>query len=787
MNRQHHSRRLLSLAVAAVTGLPLPAVYAQEAGLALEEVMVTARKREESLQDTPVSVTALQAGDIEARSMSTLADLSNFAPNLEINNGRGDAGSTNASIFIRGVGQNDFIFPTDPGVGLYIDGVYVARSIGGMLDLADIERIEVLRGPQGTLYGKNTIGGAVNVITTRPGNELEGRLGVTVGEDSRIDVTGRINFPIIDDMLYGKLAFVSKQQDGYVERADGVDLGNKDLQAYRLALRWTPNDDMEINLAADWSDIDQNGSAGSFVSSFATSAQALFNGVAAPFEAAKRGLPAGSVVDDRWNLGDIYRSAGTGNSFDRNESSGVQLSIDWQLSDNVALKSITAYRKMDAEIAVDLDHTPFALVETNQQQEQDQFSQELQLSGDAFDGRLHWLVGAYYFKEDAQDRNQTLLASGIYDALNLLPADVVPLFPPNAPATCPGGNPALGLFCAGGAGNPVNALLDFDVSPYTEVEANTRALFTHLSYDITDNLSATLGARYTWEEKDFFINSRYPNSGRIAMPATADSQDWTEFTPKIGVDYQLTDNAMIYASYSEGFKSGGWNPRVLSPEEYARYDQESLSTWELGLKSTLLDQRLRLNIAVFQSDYEDLQLVSNVVSPTTGGLLLIMQNAGEVSIQGLELELVARPANGLDVQLGLGYLDAEYDELAPGIGWSIDNELPDAPELSVNAAIQYAMDLSSGATLTMRLDASWKDKTYKDPFNVEAIAQDSYLLSNARVSWLSADEQWQLAVFALNLSDEDYITSSTSVAAFGINTANYGRPRQWGVSLNYNF
>lgn len=787
MKPHNTSRRLLSLAVAAVTGLPLPVVYAQEAGLALEEVMVTARKREESLQDAPISVTALQAGDIEARSMSTLADLSNFAPNLEINNGRGDAGSTNASIFIRGVGQNDFIFPTDPGVGLYIDGVYVARSIGGMMDLADIQRIEVLRGPQGTLYGKNTIGGAVNVITTRPGDELEGRLGITVGDDSRLDVTGRINFPIVENTLYGKLAFVSKQQDGYVTRVDGVDLGNKDLQAFRGALRWTPSDNLELNLAADWSDIDQNGSAGSFVSSFATSAQALFNGVAAPFESAKRGLPADSVIDDRWNLGDKYRSAGTGDSYDRNEAGGVQLTVDWDINDNVTLKSISAYRKMDAEIAVDLDHTPFSLVETNQQQEQDQFSQELQLSGTAFDGKMNWLVGAYYFKEDAQDRNQTLLVSGIYDALNLLPGDFVPLFPPSAPATCPGGNPALGLFCAGGAGNPVNALLDFDVRPYTEVEANTRALFTHLSYNITDNLSATLGARYTWEEKDFFIDSLYPNSGRIAMPPTADSQEWTEFTPKIGMEYHISDNAMLYASYSEGFKSGGWNPRVLSPEEYARYDQESLSTWEVGVKSTLLDQRLRLNIAMFNSEYEDLQLVSNVVSPTTGGLLLIMQNAGEVSIRGLEVELVARAATGLDIQLGLGYLDAEYDSLAPGIGWSIDNELPDAPKLSVNAAIQYAIDLTSGASITMRLDASWKDQTYKDPFNIETIAQDSYLLSNARVSWNSADEHWQAAVFALNLGDEDYITSSTSVAAFGINTANYSRPRQWGVSLNYSF
>ncbi len=780
------SRKILSSCVLAgvVIFSTSPSSYAQGA-MGLEEVVVTARKREESLQDTPISVTAMQAGDIEARSMVSLSDLSSFAPNLEINNGRGDSGSANAAIFIRGVGQNDFIFPTDPGVGLYVDGIYVARSLGGMMDLADIERIEVLRGPQGTLYGKNTIGGAVNIITTKPGEETEGVITATVGEDNRRDFVGRVNFPLIENTLYGKLAFAAKNQDGYVSRVDGLDLGDTNVDVYRGALRWLASESVDVNLALDYSKIDQHGSPGSFISSFDTPAQQLYNGVAAGFVSAQRGLPAGSVIDDRWNSGDIYRSSGTGSSFDKNESGGVHITVDWSINDNLTLKSISAYRKMDADVAVDMDHTPFSIVETNQRQEQDQFSQELQLSGTTFEGKLNWLLGAYYFSEEAEDVNQTLLVSGLFSALNAMPADFVPLTPGSV---CPGGTDlSMGHICVGGAGNPFNAQLDFDVRPITSLDAETTALFTHITYDISDSLSATIGGRFTWEEKEYFIDSVYPASGKVAVSPTRDTQDWSEFTPKLGLDYQINDDMMMYVSYSEGFKSGGWNPRVLSPEEYARYDQESLSTWELGFKSTLLDNHLRLNAAVFSTDYEELQLTSNVISPTTGGLLLIVQNAGEVSIQGAELEVTAKPTDALDLQIGLGYLDGEYDQLSNAISWNINNELPDAPKLTANIAIQYTMELNDMGSLVWRLDGSYKDKTYKDPFNVAAITQGDYWLSNARITWLNQDESWKAALFVVNLGDKEYITSGTSVAAFGINTANFGRPRQWGMSLSYQF
>lgn len=753
-------------------------------GYSLEEVVVTARKREESLQDTPISVTAMQAGDIEARSMSSLADLSKFAPNLEINNGRGDSGSSNAAIFIRGVGQNDFIFPTDPGVGLYIDGIYVARSLGGMMDLADIERVEVLRGPQGTLYGKNTIGGAVNIITTKPGEETEGVITATLGDDNRRDLVGRANFSIIDDSLYGKVAFASKNQDGYVKRRDGLDLGDTNVDVYRAALRWLASDNVEVNLAVDYSKIDQNGSPGSFIGSFDAAAQQLYNAIGAPYIAATRNLAPDAVIDNRWNSGDAFYSNGSGKSSDTNESGGAQITVDWDINENVSLKSITAYRQMDAQISVDMDHTPLPIVETDQDQEQDQFSQEFQLSGTSFSGKLNWLLGAYYFSEDAKDVNQTYLVSGLYQGLNAMPGDFVPLTPNT---TCPGGNPAIGQICVGGAGNPFNALLDFDLNPKTALEAKTTAFFTHVSYDVSEQLSVTLGGRFTKEEKTYTIDSNYPASGKVAIEATTDTQNWNEFTPKLGVDYRINSDVMVYASYSEGFKSGGWNPRVLTPEEYARYDKESLSTFELGFKSSWLDNRLRLNAAFFSTDYEDLQLTSNVISQTTGGLLLIVQNAGKVKITGAEFELMAKPGEAWDIQLGLGYLDGEYDSLGSSITWDINNELPDAPKLTANMAVQYTSEFDDLGSVVWRLDASYKDKAYKDPFNIDAISQDDYWLTNARITWNSPDQNWKAALFVVNLSDEEYITSATSVAAFGINTANYGRPRQWGASLSYQF
>ena len=768
-----------------VLGATIAALSAQVAAQSavLEEIVVTAQKRAENLQEVPVSVTAFSAANLESRSMFNLGNLSSFTPNVDINHGKGDGGSTNAAVFIRGVGQNDFIFPTDPGVGIYLDGVYIARSIGGMLDLADVERIEVLRGPQGTLYGKNTIGGAINVVTSRPSGETSGRVKVTFGERDRQDLEANLSLPLIDNKLYAKLALASKNQDGFSERvSSNLDLGDTNVDAARLGLNWILSEDVSLYLSADASRIRQNGAPGTLLETFDAPGglYGLYNGLAAPFVGAQLGLPPGSLFDDRWVTGDTDKSNGTGPTEDENDTWGVIATLDWEINENVSFKSITAYREMEATIRTDIDYSPFPIIHTDEEQDQEQFSQEFQLSGDS--GKLHWLVGAYYLTEDISDLNTTLLASGIFDTLNVLPAAVVPLVPG---VVCPAAPPAP---CAGGAGNPLNAALDLDVRPYTSLDTTNWATFVHLSYALTEQLSLTLGGRYSYEEKEYFIDSVFPNSGNIATPPTKDTQDWSKFTPKIGVDFQVNEDLMVYGSITQGQKSGGWNPRPLQPAEFKRYDQEELTAYEIGLKSKLLDGRMTLNIAAFYSEYEDLQLFANTINPTNGSLLLTVDNAGDVDLYGFEIEIVARPTANLDINFGAGYLENEYQSLSPNTGYSENNELPQAPKWTLNGGAQYRFDLDEAlGSITVRGDVSYRSKTYNDPQNTKAIVQSGYGVVNARISWISPAETWQSSLFVTNLNDKEYFTSAESIPAFGIRNAVYGRPREWGVSLSYHF
>ncbi|MFC7050010.1 TonB-dependent receptor [Emcibacter nanhaiensis] len=752
----------------------------------LEEITVTARKREESLQDTPLSVSAFTTVGLEKRGMTNLADLSAYTPNININNGLVTGGSTNAAVFVRGVGQRDFIFPTDPGVGIYVDGVYIARSFGGMLDLADVERIEVLRGPQGSLYGKNTIGGAINVTTTRPRGELEGRIKATTGSRNRIDVEGNINFPIAEDKLYGKIAAATKNQDGYdVRQTDGLDMGNTNLDAIRGGLNWLASDNVEVYLSVDATRVRQNGAPGTILETFddPTGLYAIYNALAVPMWNAILGLPSDSLFDDRWVTDDPpSASNGTGPSEDNVDTWGATATVDWEISDNLMFKSITGYREMDAIIKVDMDYTPYPVVHTDEEQHQKQFSQEFQLSGTAVDGKLEWLLGGYYFNEQANDVNQTYMTSGLFDALEALPAALIPLA---AGVTCPAAFPAP---CAGGVGNPYNTLFDLDVHPTTSLDTDNWAAFLHLTYDLTSKLSLTLGGRYSYEKKVYFIDSYYPNSGRIANPPTTDKQTWSKFTPKVGLDYHVNDDVLLYASFSKGFKSGGWNPRPLDPLEFKPYGQENLTAYEMGVKSRLLDNRMTLNVAGFYSQYNDLQLSINSVNPANGSLLLTVANAGDVDIWGIEAEIVARPTPELNLNLGLGYLDNKYTYLADSVGYSKDNELPLSSKWMINAGAEYEIPLGDGmGSLTLRGDLNYRSKFFHNPQNTPEIAQDGYVLVNARLTWRDEGENWQVAVFGTNITDEKYITSAENVPSFGFRNAVYGRPAEWGLSVSRSF
>jgi len=750
---------------------------AQEA-VALESITVTARKRSESLQDAPVSVSAFSAEDLKTRGASGLADLSRLSPNVEINTGRADGGSSNAAVFIRGVGQYDHVFPTDPGVGIYLDGVYIARSVGAMLDLADIERVEVLRGPQGTLYGKGTIGGAVNLVTAPPAATLGGRVELTTGRFDRFDARGVLNVPLLADRLLGKISFSTSNRDGYDKRLlDGQRNGDIDRSGGRASLLWKANDAVDVLFAGDYSRIHQHDTAKVLLGTFPASAMALYNAVAVPFLNASLGLPADSQYDNRWLTGSRYSTNGTGPNFDRNETYGLSAVVDWRIDERMALKSVTAFRHMKARVGTDLDDSPYPIIGTDEDQHQRQFSQEFNLSGRSFGDALDWLVGAYYFRENGRDHNLVQLVSGLYQGLELLPGPVVPL----GPFTCPGG-PA----CAGGAGNPINAAFDFDLVPTSSIRTTNIALFTQDTYHLTSRLAFSLGARWTREQKNYFLESGYPASNQVVVAPTNDENSWSVFTPKAGVEFKYSPDLLLYASASKGFKSGGWNPRPLAAGEFRRYDPEYVLAYELGAKADLAQHRLTWNTAVFFSDYKDIQLSTNTVG-ANNNLLLTVSNAGRAHIYGVESEIAARPVAPLTLQLGVGFLQNEYTELNPGVGWSIDNKLPDAPRWTGSAAAQYLLSLGDAGSLQFAADLTYRSKTFKDPENHPEIVQAGYGLLGANIKYLSPNSRWSASLFGTNLTNKYYLTSGNYVSAFGLIEGTVGRPREWGLTVQLQF
>ncbi|MEP7247321.1 MAG: TonB-dependent receptor, partial [Gammaproteobacteria bacterium] len=583
--------------------------------LAVQEITVTARRREETLQTTPVAVTALSGDALEVRGAESVDALSQYVPNLQFDGAAAlSGGAYNATIFIRGIGQNDFAIFSDPGAAMYVDGVYLGRSIGGIMDAIDLERVEVLRGPQGTLFGRNTIGGAVNIISRPPTDELGGEVAATTGRFNRFDVHGTLNLPLSDRFLT-RWTVSRLTQDGYAKRlTDGAGLGDKDSLVGRAQALWKATDNLNISLAADGTRVRQNSAPLTLINVTATGTPFLnlYNALVAP----NLGIiaPNGArTVNSSWTTGDIdttWAGAPTVNDLD---TRGTALTVDWNVGRGVSLKSISAYRNLDALFIRDGDNTPFTYRETMNGDEQHQFSQELQLSGVSFGDRLNWLFGVYYFDENATEHGKANLAIGTFSALQalVLPAGTtwcgLPGANPRPIASCP---PPLRF---GGAGNPNNIGVDVGVNLFTRVANESTAYFGQGTYKLTDRLSTTFGLRWTQDRKRLQLIHRREASGAyvVGAPGTQDTfrDDWSQLTPKLGLEFQASPDALFYASYAKGYKSGGFNGRPLSgiQEVLTPYDPETVKSYEVGAKTGWFERRVTANLALFYNDYKDMQ------------------------------------------------------------------------------------------------------------------------------------------------------------------------------------
>ena len=693
-----------------------------ESIVGVEEVVVTARRRSERLQDVPVAVTAVGGDALAAMQASDIGDLQSAVPNLTLH--VGDA--SNAVVYIRGVGQVDSLAFADPGVGVYVDDVYLGRAQGAFLSVYDVDRIEVLRGPQGTLYGRNTIGGAVKFVSSPLKPELTARAEASVGDYDLVEFRGAIGGALIGDTLLAKAAVSLSRREGYSENANlnGLSDGDKDQVAGRLAFAYRPSADFVMRLNLDAS---RDRPRTSRTPARATSVFGAFPATTSdPFR-----------VDADFN--------------DRNDldTRGVSLSADWNVSDKVTLKSITAYRTMDYDAHLDLDATPLPFFGVYDDEEQSQFSQEFQA---AYAGeRLNLVGGLFYFDE----KDTTF--SGLF-------------------------GPAISL-----------------VTAELNVQHNKSwAAYGQGTYKLTDRLGLTAGLRYTYEEKSFRRTqdlipgaTRVPQRGAagVRLAGIDTSGDWSSLSPKLGLDYKISDDVLAYVSASRGFKSGGFDGRAASAAAAAPYDPETAWSYEVGLKSTLFDRRLVANVAAFWNDYTDLQL-SSFTANATGGFQALFTNAGAATIRGIEVELTARPVEPLTINAALGYLDGQYDEhIGPGgVDISDKRKLVNAPEWSGRLGGSYAFDLGDYGTLTLGADASYRSKTYPTVSSSEVVAQKGYTLLDAYARWEEAQGRYYAELGGKNLTDERYVEHAFDLSdSLGYQLAYYGAPRTVRFTLGLRY
>ena len=716
-----------------------------------EAIVVTARRTEENVQRVPGAITAFSEKSLDRIQATDTTGLQGAVPNLNIVQGRGSSNSTN--IFIRGIGQPDALQTFDPAVGVYVDDVYLSRIRGNQLDLLDVERVEVLRGPQGTLYGKNTIGGAIKFVTRKPGQEFRATGSIAVGSYNQFELKGAASGPISDTLAAG-FAVMRAKRDGFVEdRNDDREYNNKNTLAGRAAIAYTPSSSLRVDLSADYAHDDAKLNTGAPLNDIVH----LFTPtVIVPLER----------DPDHYNF-TVETTPGLPNSTKMTHW-GLSGTAAYDVNDQLTLKSITAYRKLRTTDYVDIDATAAEVGDVLVDVHQDQFSQEFQLLYTS--DRLSGVAGLYYLDEDITSHQEAFAD----DLVNL--------------AAFRGILPDFLL----GPSNFPTFLRTID----DDLKTNSYAAYANVSYSVTDALRLSVGLRWTRDEKDYFrTTSTFSSSPLLnsVAPFVFDRKDhWSDVSPMASIDYQFSPSTMAYLRYSKGFKSGGFNGRANEIGSSTAYDPETANSYEAGLKTTIARQ-LRLNVAVFHTGYKDFQarvseLDDSTLPPTP---LLSVLNAGKLRIRGAELEAVWTPTPQLLLDTQIGYLDAEYKEFDDlrftSFGGSRAFQEPAfAPKWTMRFGGQYIFDLGSSGGITLGGQARYRsrhalsvDNTFTNTdTEIEGLFQKGYWLADARIVWEDAAKHFEVGLYGNNLFDKLYKTDGQEFSSIGnIRTVYFGAPR----------
>lgn len=746
---------------------------------AIEEVVVTARKRAESLQDVPVAVSAFSGAELESQTIQEFADLDAQLPGVYISQQQADP--TVAVVSIRGQSQADTLLTTDSSVGVYVDGVNLPRQQGLNANMFDMERVEVLRGPQGTLYGRNTTGGAINLITRKPDyTGWHGYVEAGAGNENFTQFSGAVNIPLAETAA-ARLAVQKTDQDGWGEsNFTGNELYDQDELFVRGSLMADPTDRLSILFQADYLDVNEGGAAEKLLqpggnpldpSNTLPPTPAIVAGVElgvlnpadipsaanpVPGPTFVPGVAAGFEAVSGFAGGDLLQTDSNADVFSDATLWGGGLTINYEINDAVSLQSITGYRNWETNRLLDLDGTPFTILHPNLSVDADFFSQELQLLG-ATD-RFDWVVGAYYSMEEGTDGSVTQAVSAINP------------FQPN--------------------------VLD------GEVENSSWAVFAQATYAATERLDLTAGLRYTEEKKELVSQNRVfnqitqefncqlpPGNLPIEECSAEFSDTFSDPSWLLSADYQIRDDMMIYGSIARGFRGGGQNIRGGSdPTSFVAFEPETATTYEVGIKGDLA-QSLRLNAAAYYTDYQDIQ--RSIIVPGSGGnVVTILTNAAEADITGFEVEAWLYATDSLTFFSTLSYLDFEYQEfdaLAPDGTTVVDRSGEDiaSPEWKYSISGRYDREIGNNR-LGVQVDYAWQDEVNTSPSSTlpEVVTRDNTGLWNARVEYEWVERNLNLALWGKNLTDEEFIVATTDFSGnIGHTISVAGRPRSFGLTL----
>ena len=868
-----------SLLLASTATMVAAPAFAQDSAGAEEdtggiaEIVVTAQKRAESAQTVPIAISVFSGDSLSERAVNNVSQLTAVAPNVNFDNGVAFTGSTAVlAASIRGIGSSDFAFNIDPGVGVYVDGIYLARSVGANQDLLDTGRIEVLKGPQGTLFGRNTIGGAVSIVTRDPAKEFRVQGDLTAGRFNLFEARAAIDVPLTDS-LTSLVTFDVRNSQGYAKRiafpsaltanskpytvlpSVGYEApeseGGSSNTSVRAKLRYDGGNfratlsgdyqystgtsahsllgvlnDPAVTGAPNFAFLYNTcraaptavlGSLGlmNFCSTFGTQLPSIrrdevtaINRVTYTPGVNTGANPAANelLFTNQFITGDPDKSYSTGNNFSRLRNYGFTLNAELDVTDNLLLKSITGYRNTKWESGLDMDSSPLNIIHASFDQRQHQFSQELQFVGSAINDRLKYVVGAYFFNEKGSLLDLVSFAQG-----------AVQIDGPNW----------------------------FNTTNF--------AAFTQVDFQLNDLISLTVGGRYTHENKEFeggqqevngvfykLVGSAafagtplgnvalanvcadtngnvfpsavlpgfggatcqqvlgYPTVGntnplRVYAPGI-NKKTFNNFSPKFGIQLHPAEDVMIYGSYSAGYKTGGWTTRYTTPQTLASgFGPEKAKTFEVGVKSTLMDRRLQVNLAAFTTEYTGIQLNYQVgTSPT-------IANVGDARIKGFEMEVVAKPVSFLTLNGSVGYTDSRYTYLDPAVqvnsapnsfqlGATVGGRLPKTPKWKLNISPRIDLPVGSdGAKVSLIGDLTYTSAQRNNVEGTFALNRASTTVVNASVIFTAPEDRYSLTVGGTNLTNARYVTSGSSIPASGVIDGTYSRPAEWYARVGFKF